>query len=409
MAVIQSIIDQHAEEAAFCWLLREAAIHAPNYDLAELAELDERVDAHLDGLQIAGDEGWRVCCEQLSYEEPGEVFTAAMLALPGAIEDRWNTVIEAGLAQPETTPGLISALGWMNYSHAAPHISRLLNCDDPQRQLVGLAASAIHRQNPGTFLAAALNHEDIPLRTRALFAIGELGALEFTPQLTMNLGHTDAGPRFAAAWAGALSGNASALIALKNLALGGHEDAARLAARALSPEEAQSLCKTLAQNPNMGRVAMAAIGALGDPVFLQLTLERMKVPDQARAAGEAFSMITGIDLEYEDLDGDEPENFEAGPTDDPEDENVEMDQDEDLPWPNQAAVANWLQSNASAFTAGERYLAGKLLSEDLTASKVLRIGTQRQRAAAAIELKLADKSQPLFEIRAPGRRQRLLL
>ena len=56
----------------------------------------------------------------------------------------------------------------------------------------------------------------------------------------------------------------------------------------------------------------------------------MEVPELARVAGEAFTMITGVDIAYEDLEGEWPEDFEAGPTESPEDEDVEMDPDEDL-------------------------------------------------------------------------------
>jgi hypothetical protein len=41
-------------------------------------------------------------------------------------------------------------------------------------------------------------------------------------------------------------------------------------------------------------------------------------------------MITGVDIAYEDLEGEWPEGFEAGPTENPENENVAMDPDEDL-------------------------------------------------------------------------------
>jgi hypothetical protein len=41
-------------------------------------------------------------------------------------------------------------------------------------------------------------------------------------------------------------------------------------------------------------------------------------------------MITGVDIAYEDLEGVWPEGFEAGPTENPENENVAMDPDEDL-------------------------------------------------------------------------------
>jgi hypothetical protein len=40
---------------------------------------------------------------------------------------------------------------------------------------------------------------------------------------------------------------------------------------------------------------------------------------------------------------------------------------------------------------------------------VLRNGYQRQRAAAALELSLLRPEQPLFNVRAPGRRQQEIL
>lgn len=55
--IIIDIVSQHAEEAAFLWLLRDRAVYAPHYSLADLSELDDRVEAHLDGLRIAGDAG----------------------------------------------------------------------------------------------------------------------------------------------------------------------------------------------------------------------------------------------------------------------------------------------------------------------------------------------------------------
>ena len=51
---ISAIIEQHAGEAAFLWTLRDAAGGEPHYKLWELAKLDDRVEAHIDGLRVAG-------------------------------------------------------------------------------------------------------------------------------------------------------------------------------------------------------------------------------------------------------------------------------------------------------------------------------------------------------------------
>lgn len=42
-------------------------------------------------------------------------------------------------------------------------------------------------------------------------------------------------------------------------------------------------------------------------------------------------VITIVDIAYDDLEGEWPEGFEAGPTENSEDEDVAMDPDEDLP------------------------------------------------------------------------------
>ena len=91
-------------------------------------------------------------------------------------------------------------------------------------------------------------------------------------------------------------------------------------------------------------------------------------------------------------------------SDDPEDEDVAMDPDEDLPWPDLQLVHGWWDANKSRFTSGRRYLVGKPVTME-HCQHVLRNGYQRQRNAAALELALMEPDAPLFETRAPGFRQ----
>ena len=46
MRILGHIVTQHAEEAAFLWILRDAAVHAPHYYLKDLASLDEGMQGH---------------------------------------------------------------------------------------------------------------------------------------------------------------------------------------------------------------------------------------------------------------------------------------------------------------------------------------------------------------------------
>ena len=109
------------------------------------------------------------------------------------------------------------------------------------------------------------------------------------------------------------------------------ERALRLVPRLLASGSAQAWFRPMADDPAWLRSLIAAIGTHGDPRYVPWLIRQMGTPPVARVAGEAFSMITGVDLAYEDLEGEWPEGFTAGPTEDPEDEDVAMDPDEDLP------------------------------------------------------------------------------
>jgi uncharacterized protein (TIGR02270 family) len=149
------------------------------------------------------------------------------------------------------------------------------------------------------------------------------------------------------------------------------------------------------------RTVIQATGIIGDPGSVPWLIKQMEDAEVARVAGESFSMITGVDIAYDDLEGEWPEGFEAGPTDNPEDENVDMDPDEDLPWPEPKLIHGWWEENNTRFQAGQRYLLARLLDGG-NLRWVLINGQQRQRCAAALELALLEKDSPLFETGAPG-------
>jgi uncharacterized protein (TIGR02270 family) len=115
-----------------------------------------------------------------------------------------------------------------------------------------------------------------------------------------------------------------------------------------------------------------------------------------------------VDLADAELERERPEEVETGPTEEPEDEDVAMDPDEDLPWPDPDLVARWWSRNGGRFTAGVRHLLGSPMTPE-SLVHALRTGRQRQRAAAAIEIAFRRPGRPLFEVRARGDQQRKML
>jgi uncharacterized protein (TIGR02270 family) len=146
----------------------------------------------------------------------------------------------------------------------------------------------------------------------------------------------------------------------------------------------------------------------GDAMYIPWLINQMREDPTARLAGEAFSLITGADLSKLSLDRPQPEGFESGPNDDPDDSNVAMDPDEGLPWPDPDKIEKWWTANASRFHKGTRYFMGAPVTREHCID-VLKNGYQRQRILAAHYLCLLEPGTPLFNTSAPAWRQQRLL
>src|SRR5262245_63468706 len=133
---IPDVVEQYAEEAAFLWCLRDAATDEPHYALRHLAVLEERIEAHIDGLRVAGDAGLSIAWGQLDQRAgPGELFVAATLSL----ESRNGASLERALQLAESAPpsrrGLFGALGWASRDALRGHVVAWLDDTSSFRRL----------------------------------------------------------------------------------------------------------------------------------------------------------------------------------------------------------------------------------------------------------------------------------
>ena len=382
------------------WLRRDYAVGQPHFTLADLAKLDDQLDAQVDGLRIADaggdDAGWMVCERELKWGEPGEVFPAAILAYESGKAERIEAPLEAGTATYENSRALASAFAWPPYEQMAKAIQPLLASNDATLRRVALAATAAHRRDPGPLLLKALEDPDDCLRARALRAVGELGRSDLRPQLHYHMQEIDPRISGVAAWSAALlEGDDTALTRLRGIVeLCGSESerALQLLMRRMRVGAAQEWLNDLVQqsgtvseaqdshaarfDERRWRLAVQGTGLLGTPDSVPWLLSVMQVPQLARIAGEAFTMITGLAVNERPYEGEWPDGFAAGPTEDPDDDNVGLDPDENLPWPNRDAVMRWWHEHEDAFEPGTRYLTGQPLTEDWP-QHVLRHGYQR--------------------------------
>jgi uncharacterized protein (TIGR02270 family) len=400
-------VTEYIDEASFLWLQRAAAVNAPNYTLAQLADLDERLEAQIDGLRVAADEGWRVAEEAAASGGARDVFPAAVLALE-AQDGRFETMLDRLRETPEATPGLIAALGWTEAARMGPMVRALLRGADPFRYMLGIAACGVHRINPGARLEEALGSPAGPVRARALRTIGELGQRDLLPKALQALTDRNRSARFWAAWSAVRLGDrGQAFVALERLATQPGErqqDALRLALAVLDQNAGHDLLQNLGLSPDNQRLRIIGAGIIGDTRYVPWLIEQMEDPMLARLAAEAFVLLTGADFNSEQMEVPPPEEFEDGPSDDPEDEDVVVPEDVALPWLEAAKIKAWWAENSARFNASARWFMGAPVSE-MSCRTVLKEGFQRQRRLAALHGAILNPDGALFNTSAPATRQ----
>jgi uncharacterized protein (TIGR02270 family) len=406
------VIAQHCEDATHLSGVRTAQVMAPHVRLHHLARLDERLAAHLDGLLIAEEAGWRLCEAGLESMSSEVLFVATVMALETRHPDRLERLLAVAQAIPEARGGLFAAFGWSPATRLQGTVMALLSAADPFQRVLGVAACGMHRVDPGLSSASRLEDADPAVRARAWRTAGELGRLELVSTAAAAAADEDPACAFWAAWSAVLLGDRhnalEALAGIANVSGPLRERAFSLATQAMSVAQARHFLQANSHSPQDLRRLIRGTGLAGDPADIPWLIDLMANDSLTRVAGESFSLVTGTDLARLDLERKPSLTLESGPNDDPDDSDVEMDDDCGLPWPDPARVQAWWATNSSRFHSGVRYFMGEPLNAEICL-KVLRAGYQRQRIAAATYLSLLNPGTSLFEWRAPAHRQQRLL
>nr|WP_176666059.1 TIGR02270 family protein [Variovorax sp. SG517] len=405
---VPAVVAQHAEESAVLFHVRARMVDAPHVKLHHLRRLDDRLAAHLDGLAVAGAYGAHLCATALAMPGPGELFATTALALDTHDGPCLDKVLALAHALPECRPGVLAAFAWVPAPSLRGITGGLLASPSAFHRMVGILACRAHRVDPGAPLVAALGDPDSLLREQALRTAGECGRLDLQGACVRALADEDAACRFQAARSAVLLGDRHAAIRVLHEETGAgrpyRAQAIGLLLKLASPEQAVPILKSLFESQADARELIRGLGTSGDPRWVPWLIDRMEDASLSRLAGEAFTLITGLDLAEHDLERRPPDGIETGPVDDPADDDVAMDEDDGLPWPDAGKVADAWAARAPDFPEGVRHFMGAPPSWD-HAIQVRARGCQRQRRAASEYLCLLRPGTALFPTGAPAWRQ----
>lgn len=401
----RDIFDQYVDNASFLWVLRSLAVERSQYTPLDVLELEQRIQAQLDGLMTSIDLAWSVCLEALEHEDAGEVFVSTIIAFRSHDIKKIQKAVEVGLSNESTKKGLISALGWLPGELINGWVEKFFSSKDFNHKYIAVATCGVRRDNPGEFLNRILERtdcrEDIPLYARSLRLIGELRRQDLMPFLNEAIASDEEPIRFWAIWSSVLLGKRE-LVKLCQpyvLSTGPYQDyAVNLAFRVLPVDYARTWISALAKDEKQSRIVIQATGILGDPHAVNWLIAKMQDASVAKLAGEAFSLITGIDLEASELIKEYDKDSKKQP-DDGDTDLLEIDEDDGLPWPDYDKLKKFWMLNGRNFISGQRYFLGRPVSADFIKSQ-LNIMSQRQLMASAYELALIDSSMPLLNHQA---------
>ncbi|MDR2093084.1 MAG: hypothetical protein LBP58_07195 [Azoarcus sp.] len=411
---IPPLLERHAGDAAFYWQQRDQSAYSQLIDWQALWHFDRLLNAHLDGIRVAGDAGWQLALQALErWGGAGELFVCATLALEQGREAWQQPVFAAVQRNPaRLLRGLVSAALWLPIGSRREFIEQWSRPDAAELmqtaawRILACCGEAADGQALRARFDKALRHPDPCMRAAACRASP---CLRLTGQVPACL-HDEAGEvmieaAIALQRAGSTQGRAKLQATVIGVAgyigkLDSH-DRQRAQHRlgrwlrhlALSlPPASPDVENLLAQLPP--RLRLSFILHHGDTAWLPLVREQMYNPECARLAGRVWSILTGVDLETHGLALPIPPR-DAGrefPTD-----NL----DPGLPMPNERAVAGFSLS----LPEGQRILLGRFLDsldrQDLYA--LLRNAPQDVRWMAARHLE--QRENFLFNTRAPAREQ----
>lgn len=397
------VLEEHLDELGFLWERRQAVLFAPDWTVAELADLEERAEAHLDGLRIGDEHATALAHSRIDGDEAGDVTAAALVLLELG---QHGAVLAAARRSGAARDGARIALRHAAVAPAADALYTLTLEADLAVAAFAVDVLAFHRARRPPEPERLLRAADPAVRALGWFALGRLAPAPDAPLLERALDDPDAHVRRAALHAAAAAG-AEAVVGLCRTAArgaGAVPEAVAFLGVVGDPVDRPLLEAALRRDPTVAVAGIEGLGSLGDPAGVPALLEAMTVPVLASAAADAFVRTVGpVDLR--------PHAGTGG---------AAQSEDDDVPLPDpERARAAWA-SRRAGMAPGGRWQAGidvqRLGLEEALARLPLRHGREhwlrlRARAPQAtsdMELERLVRHGRNAPIPAPrgGRRER---
>ena len=405
--VLLDILEEHLNEAAFQWEQWERALLAPDFTLEECAAVEERLRAHLEGLEDASAVE-AVLWPAYETEDLPLIFAATYALLAQGELD--EVMLRFRSATPEARVGIRRAMELSETPELSARLTGLLTLEDLDLQVHALETLAFRDEVPPEVLARFFGHEEPRVRVAALRGARTLPEEAVRRLLPPLLDASSHDIRAIAIEVGLTSGMGLAWDACRNVV----RSRSALSAESLvllamgGDDDDVSLLEDLLETAELRPMALWALGFSGRLAAMEACVKYLAEPSVAQLAGEAFCAMTGLHLDapYALPPGERPEGAPLPPElQEDLEANLVPSPEDDLPWPQAAAITRWWEGARGRFEKGKRYLLGHPFSGPVLIA-ALETSPMRRRHVLARELAIRTRGQHVIPTRAFAPRQR---
>lgn len=294
----------HAEELAYLWQRRRYALRSSQLTQRDFAFLVERIEAHLQGLLIAGESLAGILGEALTGDDRDEVFSASWALLRSGQPALVRRVLEAfATAKGAALAGFTDALATTSCIHTEATLRAALAHGSAEHSAVAALALANQRRlDPASeHLLPLLIHDKPEVAERAWRAVLHLDPGVPAPRrpFAEALRHPSADVRRAVLEAAVWRGEPWVPDAVRRLAAEGDADGLGWYAALSEGEEQEAVLDLIGTLGSESRVHLCT--RLARPHSLVALLEWMEDADPvlAAAAAQGWTRMSGLSVDGE--------------------------------------------------------------------------------------------------------------
>lgn len=320
---IPDILDEHVETLQSLWVQRQTALRSAGWFLRGLADLEERIAAHTDGLVLAGDFAFPVLQEALVFGEFPAALTATYALLKTESSNAARLVLCAfHEASGEALVGITKGLSYGPAQLTHKELKNAMVSGPPSVAIAASEALAFHSQlgPEAKRLEQLLSDENFEVRQAAWRINGQVGFVRNQQSYDAAFNDKNSRVRREALYAAGWTQQKWLLLHCRSFAANPtpeNWDAVVLLAILSKSDELQRIL-SIGKRADLGPKRFQILGAYGHPESVEELIRGMESSDlcSAVAAGVAFTKLTGCDVESDKRvqlppeDGSEPDEFE---------------------------------------------------------------------------------------------------